>query len=708
MKYLMTPFFLFITCQLVFGQSVEWESFLQADRAGEPLETEGRIWVPTTAGLVEYNRTTATVLIHNKATAGLVSNSIEAVAQHPLTSDLYIGTYDLALMVQPSGSNTWEHLPYPESFHTGQGGVPQTYCLAFDQAGTLWVGTDIGLLSYNEEGWTRWENNESPFYGAVWDLDFSLSGDLLVASHGVFRKEGEELFLLSPGEETSGEPLFAYGGSAVFQGQDGQIWFFTDIGTVGVYDGAAWSHITHLPQLNIFGASLSILEPGPGQLRVTVPTRAQYFWDGEAWTEEGSFEDLQDTYRKHQLHDGTLLTVSATDIHLEEVTVPYSSYPFAGPLFQFRNDESGQLWAKDQSERVLNMATGEHITAVDEEGAPFPFGRYTFAADGSFWCTAGHSVQHWSGESWTVYSPSDSSFPEIYGWELYPGLSGSEVWMTTYEEGLYHFSGGEWQPQNHPAFSELYIADMAAVPGGLWVNLVGGGEARIAFWDGVSLTMPEHGEQGYEDLPVSDLQYEAGTGRFWVLGYDKLQYLENGVWYSYELPFGPSNDSFFRELLLQDGRKVIWDSYQVAVESGEEWAVYNPVNSPMDNLRLTGAGLDANGELWLSHGNRSVTERVKLGALTSSGRSLEPVVRGLDVLGNPVREGQLVLKMPIPVSSGARLQVLDGMGRSIGLPITSTADRILRVNLGNLPTGWYIVVVFENGQQFTAPFVVAE
>jgi hypothetical protein len=151
MKYLKTFLMLFVLACTANGQDVQWESFLQAERAGHPLATEDRVWI----------------------------------------SDLYIGTYDLALMVRPQGSTTWEHLPYPESFNTGQEEVPLLYCMAFDEAGVLWVGTNIGLLSYNNGTWSRWENTDSPLYGAVWGLDFSQDGHLLIASHGAFRKEGE-------------------------------------------------------------------------------------------------------------------------------------------------------------------------------------------------------------------------------------------------------------------------------------------------------------------------------------------------------------------------------------------------------------------------------------------------------------------------------------------------------------------------------------
>ncbi len=707
MKYLKTFLMLFVLVCTATGQDVQWESFLLAERAGQPLATEGRVWIPTSAGLLEYEPLTASATPHNKVTAGLVSNTIEAVAQHPLTNDLYIGTYDLALMVRPQGSTTWEHLPYPESFNTGQEEEPLLYCMAFDEAGVLWVGTDIGLLSYNNGTWSRWENTDSPLYGAVWGLDFSQDGHLLIASHGAFRKEGEELVLLSPDEDETEEPFFAYGGSAIHEAQDGQLWFFTDLGTVGAFDGENWNHITHVPQLNIFGASIFITEPEPGALRILIPTRSQFTWNGEVWSQEGTYQDWEKTLSQYEMPDGELLTVTTEELQVEGGTVvTYGDYPFAGPLFQFKNDPDGGLWGKDRSSSVLNMEAGAELTLEGEEGGPLSFSRYTFAADGSFWCAAGLSVVHQSGAEVTVYDPADSPFPEVYGWELYPGLSGSEVWITTYEDGLYRFAEGDWEQQVHPAFDERYISDIAVVPGGIWATLIGGGEVNVAFWDGSELTMLQQGDQGYEDNPVSDLKYDPATGRLWALGYSSLQYLEDGAWHSYELPFGPSEGQFFRELLIQGGRKVIWDDAQAAVETQGEWAVYNAVNSPMDNHRLTAAGLDANGVLWLSHNHRAIAERVQLESLTAAEPQPLSANKPLRVIGNPVSDGRLILEAPVPLSQAAQVRLFDQSGKLLETVGLEVGEAMVGANVSTLAGGWYVAVVTDAGQQYVAPFVV--
>ena len=404
--------------------------------------------------------------------------------------------------------------------------------------------------------------------------------------------------------------------------------------------------------------------------------------------------------------DGSLLTLTQNEIQMDGAApVSYGSYPFTSPVFQFKNDPTGQLWGKEQHHVIRNMETGAPIFLENAEGEPLPFSRYAFAADGSLWCAAGQSMFHRTGEGLTVYDPADSSFPEIYGQELYPGLSGSEVWITTYEDGLYRFVDGEWHLQDHPAFETLYISDIAVVPGGIWAILVGGGEVTVAFWDGSELTTLGQGDQGFEEVPLSDLVYDPSTGRLWGLGYSSLQYLEGGTWHNYDLPFTPSEEGLFRQVIIEGRRKVIWDNEQVAVEGEGDWVLYNTINSPMDNHRLTAAGLDANSALWLSHGNRALLERVQLGMVTSTEQKPEVAAGVLRVIGNPVRNGHLMVEAPASLSPAAQLRVFDPSGQ-LQVVDSQFSGSFAEINVEAFTAGWYLAVIVDAGKRYVAPFVV--
>ncbi len=286
-------------------------------------------------------------------------------------------------------------------------------------------------------------------------------------------------------------------------------------------------------ELSATGGSLSIIEPAPGQLRVLAPQRYLYHWDGNEWSDEGQVGGSPSALRLYLLSEGTLLSVTGRALQFEgHPAVPYADYPFPATLHGFANDAQGQLWGKAGSESILNMSSDEVLAVDGTGGSPLGFSQYAFAPNGSFWCIFGNSAYHQSSGQWTSYDDSNSSLPGTFGWHLAPGQQGDEAWMATYEAGLYRFAGGQWQAQNHPAFYQSYVADVASIPGGAAVVLIDAGVSTTAIWDGLSLTELAEGDQGFKDVPVSDLYYAPETGRLWALGYSSLQYLEDGEWQS--------------------------------------------------------------------------------------------------------------------------------------------------------------------------------
>jgi hypothetical protein len=142
------------------------------------------------------------------------------------------------------------------------------------------------------------------------------------------------------------------------------------------------------------------------------------------------------------------------------------------------------------------------------------------------------------------------------------------------------------------------------------------------------------------------------------------------------------------------------------VETQGEWAVYNAVNSPMDNHRLTAAGLDANGVLWLSHNHRSIAERVQLESLTAVEPQPLSASKPLRVIGNPVSDGRLILEVPVPLSQAVQVRLFDQSGKLLETVGLEVGEAMVGANVSTLAGGWYVAVVTDAGQQYVAPFVV--
>lgn len=690
------------------GQGVFWESFIQPGRAGKALETPEHLWVPTTAGLLQIDKSDGEAAWHNKVTAGLVSNSIEAVARHPQSNSLYIGTYDLALMVRPQGSTDWEHLPFPDSLGTGGNGMAQTFCLAFSPDGLLWVGTSIGLLSYDGSSWQHWEL-ASPFLGPVWDLAFSADGDLFIASHGVFRlSAGGILEMVSPGQAVDGHHLFSYGYSSLHRADDGLLWFFTDTGTLAAYDGEEWSNFAFLPELGFSGSPLSVTATGEGRFEVLAPGRYAYEWDGSTWEETGAFGALEHTLGRYLLQDGRTVDLTDTALKWDDGTARVvAAYPFNGTPFNFQYDHLGQLWGMDGLGVLRNMATGEEV-AFGGQGALVPgFSSYAFDSNGGLWGTFGTKVYHQAEEGWEIYHEGNSPVPDAFGQRLFPGYAHGEMWMSVHGEGVFHFKQGIWSAVAPAVLPNFYLADLAAVPGGAWLAMVGAGESYLAFWDGNTLDFKETGEGGFPGQPIEKLAYEAETGRLWALGYQQLWYLEDGNWQAYELPFTAGEGAFFRGLILQGSRKILWSQNLVAVESDGEWNVFRPDNSPLDNGRITAVGADLEGGLWAIHGNRPLVDYANLGAVPAAAEETQMASSRLYVLSNPVRSSTVGLEVEGELSSRARVWLVNASGLSMPCRFEIEGEGSARLLLPALPNGWYTAIVADEGKRWAASFILA-
>jgi hypothetical protein len=112
--------------------------------------------------------------------------------------------------------------------------------------------------------------------------------------------------------------------------------------------------------------------------------------------------------------------------------------------------------------------------------------------------------------------------------------------------------------------------------------------------------------------------------------------------------------------------------------------------------------------LWLSHGHRSIAERVQLESLTAVEQGPVRPRQPLRVIGNPVSNGQLMLEAPVTLSPSAQLRLFDQSGKLLKTVGLEVGEAIVAADIRTLAGGWYLAVVMDGGQQYVAPFVVAK
>jgi len=706
MKYLITICAILCSFYSLSAQPGQWESYIRPDRAGEVLEEEETLWVPTTAGLLEINKNTGEQQLWNKANSALLSNSIEGVAQHPLTKDIFIGTYDLALMVKEDGSDEWEHLPYPASITQSSGQMIRTYCLEFDAQGVLWVGTDLGLLRYDGVEWEVVDADNNTFLGAVWDIQSADNGKMYVSSHGLFELEDENLNMISPEGAVEGQFLFGYGYSTAHLFPDNTLWFFTDVGSCGYYDGETWSQMEHIPGLSFTGSPYSFWQNDDGVLQVFVPGRDLYEHTEEGWMQAEGWNNAQNVIRVAELDNGDQLLITDEVLLWEDGTVQeYTDYPFRAIPFRFEYDNEERLWVIDSNGILLNVAEGESFIVQDGEDWPAGFSEYTFAPDGSLWYLAGRQVHHYDNGSLDTYDYTNSDLPDQFGYRLLEVGPDGSLWLSVHDAGIYHFQNGEWQLQDYPAFQQNYIVEIEPSPEGLWVAMIGDNTSAIlGLWNGTSFEQVLDGESGYLNNHLNELQYS--NGRLWALGYRNLQYLEEGNWVEYALPFEPGDNDLFLHMILREDRMILHSRYSIWIEEAGNWQTITADNSPMDQERITEVGLDPTGDLWITHSNKPLVDRYSLGVLNSLIESESPAkFKTLNVIGNPVTGDLIQLQMDNEPNNSLHVMIFDAAGRRHTVQLQSVQGSLLTASTNGLIPGWYTVVIESEGERYLASFI---
>ncbi|MCB9274111.1 MAG: T9SS type A sorting domain-containing protein [Lewinellaceae bacterium] len=693
------------------AQEGSWASYLKASRAGRPMQEGQTLWVPTDAGLLEVNLESNSVSVLNKATAGLSSNSIESVARDPINGDFFIGTYDVALLSRPEQEEAWTVLPYPEAWAENSFNPMQSYCLQFDENGNLFVGTNQGLLRYDGQEWERFDqSNGHPFLGSVWDIQPAPDGGLYLASHLLLHYKDGEVTEVSP-EQVGNQFLFAYSGGKMYQQEDGNLWFFTDIGTAGHYDGQEWEVVSQIGGQPFFQGPSFIGETPEGNLLVFLDNIGLYQYKDGDW--EPYDIDIDEGILQLHFPEGGWVAVYADKVAIhrngQTEDVYFNTWPFENSPYYFRNDANGQLWAKDGYNSILNLDTWERLTPEGEESPEF-ITDYSFGPDGTLWSVSSNAVYTYAQGSWNMYGPDNSALPATTGYRNIVSDGDGGAWLYVYNNGLYHFSNGAWKKQQHPIFGINYLLDMVPSDDGiLWVHLYDNNVgARFASWDGSQLNIFTEGEEGFRYSMTDAFCFDRETGLFWAIGPDGIQYYDGQSWQQQAFAPGLPSAEYYTTLIVRSGQMVAcsWDN--VYIRDNGQWSAYSKDNTPLANERLAEVGLGAEGAVWAFHQGSRVVDRFESG-IVSQDRQLpqSAVFSTLHLFPNPAREVLMVELAGSPEPGYTEILLFNALGQLQALDEQNMqlSGQSFAVPVSALKNGWYLLVVKNGNKAYAASFL---
>ncbi len=654
-------------------QDERWTSYLAPGLVNDYLEEADKLYVATDAGVFVMDKATRTVLEHwTKRSVGIPSNRVESIRRDAATNRIFIGTYDIAALSVQNTDGSWENIPYPEALTVNNSTNPvMTYCLEFDDENRAWIGTSHGLLRYDanlgENAWTLFnEANTGDFFRSVWDMAKTPDGRLLFGSHLLFGSDGDEIELLSPLGPNNNpfSELFSYSDAHVHAQADGTIWFFTDIGSYGRYDGNEWEVTTNASQSAITFHNLSFLtEDATGALWANIGWQgfvrydaAQGEWAIADPVAGSEMENPSGLYfsdngpvlfeqGKMEWHDVAGAVLETTDL---------GNYPFNGTIWRMECDHQGSLWSLESNHtgRLRNLESGAFID-VAINGEPTYIGDFAFTNEGKLWAISGKRVIHQTENGWEFFDYTNSELPDSYGFSQMTIDSEGRAWIAVYEKGLYRYDNANgWKRFNHPALLQNYIIDLEAGQNGqlwvsTWYNNLG---TRLLLLDGDNLSIfnPELGSNYWS---LNKLKFDEQTGRIYGAG-SGLGYWQDNAWHALELPVDLGTTQYLFTLEIAGNYIYAATRESMMLFDGNEWQVFSPENSPLQQQNFYDSGFDLlSGRIWITYNSIRAVDVYQTDLLVSTaipGNHLNPFPVTLSP--NPVTD-LAVVEYELPVAS---------------------------------------------------------
>ncbi len=693
-----------VFCLFIFSLSAQeswvWNALYKPSRANDWLETNDMIYLATDAGIYLVDKTTGDVTGHwSRISANLPSNRVESVAIEPATQQIFIGTYDIGIGFQaPDGA--WQKIPYPEEIQNSFNPV-LTYCVAFDKAGRLLAGTSSGIGRWKDGVWEWFHGGAiSPFFHQAWEMTAQEDGEVLIAGNVLLRTAGDGFEVISPLSENGAFPdsLFAYSSAHLYRQSNGDVWFITDVGQVGRYDGQGWEITGGFNQTDIpFSQTEFLTEDQEGRLWAYLGFYGFFVYQDGQWTPEHASLPLANASTLIFGQDFTLglsndtLRWAGPQTSRETVL---GNQPWENIPYRLKNDHEGKLWTTFDYHTLKTMDGSQSISFGEHFVYDFAFG-----PDQTCWAIGSKKVIRNQQGVLTVFEPANSNLPDGYLQKLLVDQSGIP-WVFVYEKGLYYHNGQKWVLASGINWLNYSLLDArAAGPDTLYVTLFQNLKATLhrVFPSGLAETIDW--PAGWNANSFTAMHYDPESRKLYIGGAtDRLIAWDGQEWSFIQLPQNWPADKLLQQIGIHNGRLWVLANDQLAFLEEEGWRHFTRENAPLDTEPIYIAGIDYNGLMWIVHSQSRAIETLSTDLKTTTGAT-EQLTLDLLLYPNPVKD-----KIYVGGLSAAALAILvDASGKVVRT--CRQPDLSQGLDVSGLPAGLYWLKVFENGKTYTGKFV---
>lgn len=679
------------------AQNPLWMNFTNGDAIYDLASNGNDLWIATSGGLVNYDKTSGLSTFYNKGNSRIPKNGVSVIEIEANGTVWIITEYGLSSF----DGSTWT------TYDTTNSGLPNQYLhdVAIEQNGMKWIASSSGLISFDGTNWALFDTSNSAMSSQYTARIFiSPSGEKWVATYdGMERFDGTNWILY----DYAAAPFafynttdLAFRGNEVFVATHGD---FSQGEGLARFDGAVWT------QLNPSNSGLPFM-------RVEC---MDFDTAGNLWI--GNFDSFGNE-SAIVMFDGSNWSVDSTGLpgYVNHLVIDAGNRFFTGTESAGLHEYDGSGFAKiNTSNSGLSIYGGSELSIDDQQDVL---------------AINSQGFTHFNRQSWQNYDTSNSAFLNSNITSIESDQTGSR-WIGT-NEGLVKFDGTNWirfdtsnsgltntyiNAVNVDADNSVWVGTNAGpfkFDGTSWTNYFANAGSHIGeifnSSDGdVWMTSPGYGLNRFDRMSTWTNYLPQGgggcntgaldkNGNVWYGG-NNLYKWDGSTWTMYTTADGlPWN---FITALAVDTNNVVWIGTQNGLSKfdGTSFNNFFEENSGLTANYVSDMEVDAFNNKWIGTA-AGISVYNESGVVMSIDNQVPELHSGFSFYPNPA-DDFIAPNLRNKIQGKGSLTITDILGKE--LLVIPKVDNFTKIDVSSLPAGIYLgKLSSEKGEMHSGKFIV--
>ncbi|MGE5411982.1 MAG: T9SS type A sorting domain-containing protein, partial [Clostridiales bacterium] len=577
MRLLILLYFLILT-NILYCQNNQWLNFF-ATRPVYSIASEGNyIWAGTSNGIIKLNKLTGQKEFIRKYFSGLPSNNVGPISIDS-QGNKWIGT--------DSGLVKYDNKNW--IIYNSNNSILETHrfnffisAIAIDLQGNKWIGTKDGeIIKYDGVNWTlvKQLNKDNIPDTVLTRISIDYNGNIWIGtdSDELIKYDGNNWVTYN--SKNLGFPF--WGIWAITPDLQGRVWFGTSNG-IAVYDGQIWTTYPQIANMS-YCVVQSLAIDSQGNKWMGVERKGLIKFDGQTWT---VYNKSNSGFRENSA---------------QCITIDEQGNKWMGTYQDSTNDVSytiisGSIVKYDDKDWTIYNDSNSGLTTDDISSV---------AVDslGNKWFVTPSGLVKYDGNSWTTYT--SSNIPVLDNNILFVTIDPQgNKWVKT-QNHLLKYDDQKWtlykvSMTNLPEDIE-YFNDVTSIAfeksGKIWMGTCGYGLLK---YDNTGWTVYSTDSSGLPDDYISCVKTDQ-LGNVWIIGIfsNMLIKFDGKTWTKYPPPADFRMTSSSTCAIDTKGNVWIGSTPGLLKFDGANWTTYTKANSGIPNDYIEYIAFDKSDNLWI-------------------------------------------------------------------------------------------------------------